>query len=112
MARVHRCSDQSGQHVGWTIHCPACGEAHHLSTKWEFNGDLERPTFTPSLLVQSGHHVTGHSGPCWCDYQREHPGEPSFSCSSCHSHIKDGAIQYLSDCTHAMAGQTVPLPDF
>lgn len=28
----------------------------------------------------------------------------------CHSFIRDGQIQFLSDCTHALAGQTVPLP--
>jgi hypothetical protein len=27
----------------------------------------------------------------------------------CHSFVTDGKIQYLSDCTHAMAGQTVDL---
>jgi hypothetical protein len=29
----------------------------------------------------------------------------------CHSFVTDGRIQYLGDCTHAMAGQTVDLPD-
>lgn len=29
----------------------------------------------------------------------------------CHSFIRDGRIEFLSDCTHALAGQTVDLPD-
>ena len=28
-----------------------------------------------------------------------------------HSYVTDGRIQYLSDCTHPLAGQTVDLPD-
>jgi hypothetical protein len=28
----------------------------------------------------------------------------------CHCFIRDGQIQFLLDCTHALAGQTVPLP--
>ncbi len=30
----------------------------------------------------------------------------------CHSFLTDGRIQFLDDCTHAMAGQTVDLPSF
>jgi hypothetical protein len=30
----------------------------------------------------------------------------------CHSFVTDGRIQYLSDCTHAMAGQTKELADW
>ncbi len=27
----------------------------------------------------------------------------------CHSFVTDGQIQFLGDCTHKLAGQTVPL---
>ena len=27
-------------------------------------------------------------------------------------YVVDGAMQFLSDCTHALAGQTVPIPDW
>lgn len=30
--------------------------------------------------------------------------------SVCHYFLRNGQIQYLGDCTHAMRGQTVPLP--
>ena len=26
--------------------------------------------------------------------------------------VTDGNIQFLADCTHALAGQTVPMPDW
>jgi len=32
--------------------------------------------------------------------------------SVCHSFVTDGRIQFLTDCTHALAGQTVDIPDF
>ena len=30
----------------------------------------------------------------------------------CHSFVTDGRIQFLGDCTHSLAGQTVDLPEF
>ena len=30
----------------------------------------------------------------------------------CHSFVTDGRIQFLGDCTHKLAGQTVDLPDW
>jgi hypothetical protein len=53
---------------------------------WGFNGDCDKPTISPSLLCKS--HIT------------------------CHSFIVDGKIQFLSDCTHKLAGQTVDIPDW
>jgi len=100
--------------------CPGCGQPHEIQhgagpgPRWGWNGDAERPTFTPSVLVRSGHYVPGHErGPCWCSYYEEHPDEDrDFACGICHTFVTDGQIQYLSDCTHGLAGQTVPLPAF
>lgn len=99
--------------------CPGCNELHQVSVgdgdgpRWGYNGNPEAPTFTPSILVRSGHYVPGHeNGPCWCTYAKEHPEEDDgFKCSVCHSFVTDGRIQFLGDCTHALAGQTVELPD-
>jgi hypothetical protein len=30
----------------------------------------------------------------------------------CHSFVREGQIQFLGDCTHAFAGQTVPMIPF
>lgn len=60
---------------------------------WGFNFDTEAPTFTPSILARY-------------DYNRE--GKPQ---SVCHCFVTDGAIRFLSDCTHALAGQTVKMAD-
>ena len=113
MSRVKSVSDAEGRHIGWMIFCPGCKEHHQLRVgTWNFNGDLERPTFSPSLLVTIGHYTSRHrSGPCWCDYNREHPDDPSpFKCGRCHSFIRDGRIEFLGDCTHELRSQTVDLP--
>lgn len=98
--------------------CPGCECGHEVYTgdgthpRWGFNGDDERPTLTPSILIRTGHHADGQR-PCWCDYNREHPEEPVHcKCGVCHSFVTEGKIQFLSDSTHALAGQTVDLPDF
>jgi hypothetical protein len=74
--------------------CRAC-DTHHAVTvppaphAWSWNGSVERPTIQPSILVNRG---------------SSNPTTPV-----CHSYVTDGRIQYLSDCTHALAGQTVEL---
>jgi hypothetical protein len=90
--------------------CPGCKEAHHIKPSiWTWDGNAERPTFSPSVLVRSGHFAG--PGYCWCTYNAAHPDEPApFKCGVCHSFVRDGQIQFLADCTHALAGQTVPLP--
>lgn len=76
----------------WVFECPACGCLHSVKTpRWQFNGDLEKPTVSPSILV---------------------PGSQAENDFTCHSFIKDGKIQFLGDCTHHLAGQTVDLVDW
>lgn len=103
--------------------CPGCSSMHAVRIKqgdrgWTFNGNGDAPTFRPSVLVRNGHHVPNFrpGDSCWCTYNAEQraKGEPEteFGCGICHSFVTDGRIQFLADCTHALAGQTVPLPDF
>lgn len=86
-ARVVRHQDETSV---W-FWCAGC-ETHHriLTPPWGFNDDVERPTFSPSVLV------TYDFGE-----QRE--------AKRCHTFVTDGRIQYLDDCTHALKGQTVDL---
>lgn len=91
--------------------CPGCGCSHQVNDTWDFNQDLDRPTFSPSILVKSGHYAEGHNGECWCIYNEKHPEDP-FTCCICHSFVTDGKIQYLGDCTHELAGKTVELPEW
>lgn len=78
--------------------CPGCKMPHSVNidkTKrgpcWEFNHNLVYPTFSPSILVRWSY------------------GDPPKN-RVCHSFVRDGNIQFLSDCTHDLAGQTVEIP--
>jgi hypothetical protein len=94
------------------IECPGCGNRHTIGSGWNWNGDYERPTITPSILVRTGHYIPKHQGSCWCTYNAEHPDDLyPYECFLCHSFVTDGRIQFLGDCTHVLAGQTVELPD-
>ena len=80
---------------------------------WSWNMDVHRPTLKPSVLVNNGHyaHQPGSDKTCWCEYNRQHPGETSFTCFRCHTWINDGQAQFLPDSTHEHAGKTLDLLD-
>lgn len=74
------------------IDCPGCGHIHSFDlNRWNWNGSLTKPTFTPSLLVSWDMTVKGKIEPV------------------CHSYVTDGKIQFLTDSKHKLAGQTVDL---
>jgi hypothetical protein len=91
MAKVKKITVDGKTH--YSIKCPACKVRHVLNDKWDFNGDYNKPTFTPSLDYTGGR------------YNRDE----SYTKLHCHSYIKDGKIQFLNDCSHDMKGQTVDL---
>lgn len=117
-AKIRR--DSEGRFYGIEIRCPGClysngtpmdhvlplnalppGETEfspNISWKdrWTFNGDFENPTFSPSLNTW------------WGGFKS---GDHDIPLHRCHSFIRDGKIQFLGDCTHALAGQTVDLPE-
>lgn len=95
MAKFHDMGTQEGEKwVAW--HCPGCEGGHGVPVSgpraWGFNGDFDSPTLTPSILINVG---------------GANPG-----CPICHTFIRDGKIQFLNDCTHKLAGQTVDVPDW
>lgn len=80
--------------------CPGCNREHALNIDplqqgpaWTFDGNMALPTITPSILCRYGFNkATGTN-------------------HVCHSFVTDGRIQFLGDCTHALAGQTIDLPE-
>lgn len=91
--------------------CAGCNTHHAINPKgWTWNGDTERPTFSPSVLVRGS--VLTAEGLAMVDRHEPPPdGQYPSRDTVCHSFVRDGQIQYLTDCTHALAGQTVPLED-
>lgn len=70
--------------------CPGCEQTHSFNVRedggeptWEFNGDMENPSFSPSL-----------------NYGR------------CHLFVQDGVIKYCNDCYHRYRNRNVPLEEF
>lgn len=99
--KFKRVTHDDGSMYGVRWECPGCGDPHVVPTTgdrpWGFNGDFERPTLTPSILVHP-HGILNEDGSV---------GQSPL----CHTFIRDGRIEFLSDCTHALAGQTVELED-
>lgn len=93
MAKLRAVPNNSGK---LNFKCPACKVTHGLNVDesknpcWEFNGSMDFPTFKPSLKVTWGPNVD----------------------RICHSHIYNGKIQFLGDCTHELAGTTVDIPEW
>lgn len=107
----------TSQGMGVCFFCPGCQEPHNVTTQgrhaWVFDGNLYAPTLSPSVLVTSGHYTPGYEGSeCWCTYAAKYNTKSPFGCKRCHSFIRAGQIQFLSDCSHSLAGQTVDLPDY
>lgn len=77
------------------FHCPGCGHDHCFKVggppdqNWGWNGSMNNPTFTPSLLVN-----------------RDMPQH------RCHSYVTAGKIIFLADCWHGLRGKTMVLPDW
>lgn len=64
---------------------PVSGDANGRPS-WSFDGNLDAPTLSPSILST----------------------RPEFVC---HSFLKAGVFEFLGDCTHPLKGQSVPIPD-
>ncbi len=69
--------------------CDGCNELHLIPNfnekiRWTFNDDFDRPTLTPSVR---------HTWENKC----------------CHYYITNGQINYCGDCTHTLAGKSMPL---
>ena len=62
------------------------------TSNWTWNGDTEKPTLRPSILTR-------------IDFELN-------DAFVCHSWVTDGNVHFLSDCTHKLKDQVVPLLDF
>ena len=183
MPKAQYYKNQAGENSICSIFCPACGNEHTFDlSRWQFNGDLEKPTFSPSMNASCGwtpkrnpqfpilrtpsrsvnnlgrvrevpwEMILPHEGQA----VRNHYGQSLEFIASrgglspreavavlkdivvkdiveeqaeselvtlvnafytaqpwnrCHSFVREGRIEFLGDCTHAMVGQTVDLPD-
>lgn len=73
---------------GWAWWCPGCCSHHAVvGSRWSVTGaETDRPSIVPSVVVH------GPDGGILC-----------------HSIVREGRIQFLSDSAHPWAGQELPL---
>lgn len=104
MPKLLPITEDDGQVKGYLFECPGCQIGHYVTIEpyrasngasWRFNGDLEKPTFQPSVLSR------------W-DFDPVTQKESKV----CHLFVREGKIHYLSDCTHSLASQVIDLPEF
>lgn len=104
--KVKGITNKDGLRVLMVFWCPGCAKPHPYRVArdrgedsrypvWSFNGDQEKPTFTPSLLVHQNRRADG-----------------TIEQPLCHLFLTNGVIQYCSDSQHALAGQSVPCPEW
>lgn len=96
---------QPGTLYSYQFYCPGCNCLHsyvvaswkdpegNQHTGWRFDGNLESPTFSPSLLIFYTHPQTK---------QRV---------SICHVVLTNGILNFCHDCEHELKGKSVPLPE-
>lgn len=90
--------------TGVSYWCQGCQESHSIPVTgpraWSWDGNAEAPTFSPSVLV------TRPANPEASEEFKEYR-----SALRCHTFVRNGMVEFLTDCTHSLAGQTQPLPD-
>lgn len=94
--KMWKATSEDGSHEEMVFECPGCGSGHSFCVKssspghpvWTWNSSMEKPTFSPSLLVNG-----------------------SDASMRCHLFLREGMLQFLGDCHHELKGQTVPLPE-
>lgn len=93
---------------GFILFCPGCQRGHGIwvtadpGPNWKFNGNVECPTFEPSVKI------TGTDPATEEDQKKMEEGKAySTKPSICHFHVIDGNIIYYDDTTHHLKGQTI-----
>lgn len=104
VAVIRHIDDNGDAYDGLMFACPGCASTrdgydglHMLPITgdgskrptWTFDGNLEQPTLSPSILTRSS----------WEGVEYV-----------CHSFLRAGVFEFLTDSTHPLAGQHVPLP--
>lgn len=121
--KVERVDSVGGALYGYRFRCPGCGNEHLLPTqdtpgevhaRWTFNGDVSNPVFSPSILARGDRIKYDDKGEWTGEWELDEHGKTIPYV--CHSFVgingaAPGFIQFLGDCTHALANQVVELPD-
>ena len=96
--------------------CPGCKRRHGVTVIpdgngvcWEFNGSTETPTLSPSILVFPHQRFIDQDLPYGTEPGQLLRDENRMMTPRCHSFMREGKIEFLGDCEHELAGQTVDM---
>lgn len=102
VSSVLRSVNDARGNSGFGHYCPGCRCAHifwvgHKERPvWTFDGNLEKPTFAPSMR----------------SFTPADPEEGTAEITLCHYFLTAGIIDFLSDSSHHDLRGAVPLPPF
>ena len=96
-SKLRKWVDPESGNEGLTFWCQGCESAHGIRIKgpgsWGWNGDVDKPVFSPSVLTTGG----GANNVC----------HTFVGCNGAQA----GEVIFLGDCSHGMAGTVQPFPD-
>lgn len=136
--RLEKGHDDSPDFLFW---CPGCKCGHGVWTTrpnntrgamWKFDGNMDRPTFQPSLLIkEEWDDCSKVPEEGWTEWKEDprHKGtivegtrsrevRPEFKHlivphrKVCHVIVTNGILNYCGDSTHEFAGKSIPMQDF
>ena len=106
---------------GLSYYCQGCESNHSVKTKgagaWGWSGDVDKPVFTPSVLLSTTRLTNKGNDDIEAWRAAGMPSRNGAPFESvpfvCHSFVgcngaQPGEVIFLSDCTHALAGQVLP----
>jgi hypothetical protein len=121
MKKLHIVDHAPGDgHPDLMFWCPACKCGHgvwtsqpngHTGAVWTFDGNFEAPTISPSILICVKMAVPPVT-PENLDEWKLKPWPQTETEKRCHTVISVGIINYCSDCTHELAGKSIPMEEF
>lgn len=122
---------------GCIVWCPGCLQPHRFRVAlpdgtftggyvWSWDGNMDAPTFAPSMLCHRSVHLCADEHLIPCDGNCAHTGHRILDDGSlatagphtedpawgdCHSFLTGGVWNFLSDCAHPLSGHRVPMVD-
>lgn len=72
------------------LHMLPVNSPHLEKPSWDWDENLEKPTLSPSILTRGG--ALGKDG-------------------ICHSFLREGVFEFLTDSTHELSGRKIHIPD-